>query len=66
MSRPCPRCNNPLSECTLGGVTLDACPQCKGIWLDAGELLVTHAVLQRGGFFSLAPGEADPWGHGKG
>lgn len=35
----CPRCENTsLDERERGGVTLDACPSCRGIWLDRGEL----------------------------
>ena len=34
----CPRCNVPLSERETNHVKLDACPQCNGVWLDAGEM----------------------------
>jgi len=34
----CPKCGTQLSEETLSEVTVDVCPACQGIWLDAGEL----------------------------
>ncbi len=35
----CPRCDDAtLTELDRDGVTVDRCPQCRGIWLDRGEL----------------------------
>jgi uncharacterized protein len=35
----CPRCNNvSLNLMERQGVELDYCPDCRGIWLDRGEL----------------------------
>ncbi len=35
----CPRCNKPtLDEKERDGVTIDVCRECRGIWLDRGEL----------------------------
>lgn len=35
----CPRCNKPtLDERERDGVTIDVCSECRGIWLDRGEL----------------------------
>lgn len=34
----CPRCNGKTSESVYGGVSLDVCSACKGIWLDGLEL----------------------------
>ena len=34
----CPKCGADLQEKRLGTVAVDSCPDCKGIWLDAGEL----------------------------
>jgi hypothetical protein len=42
----CPRCETRnLTELDRNGVTIDRCEQCRGIWLDRGELdkLLTHA-----------------------
>jgi Zn-finger nucleic acid-binding protein len=43
----CPRCDAAvLDEKTRDGVVIDACPQCRGIWLDRGELekLISRAM----------------------
>jgi Zn-finger nucleic acid-binding protein len=34
----CPHCNTQMQEVTKTGVLLDVCPDCKGTWLDRGEL----------------------------
>jgi Zn-finger nucleic acid-binding protein len=35
----CPRCaTSPLTEKERDGITIDICPQCRGVWLDRGEL----------------------------
>ncbi len=34
----CPRCGTPLNAHTLHDVSVDECPSCHGMWLDAGEL----------------------------
>ena len=34
----CPRCNNSLVISIINGVEIDHCPNCKGVWLDRGEL----------------------------
>ena len=34
----CPRCRVALTERDLHQVRVDICPQCGGMWLDAGEL----------------------------
>jgi Zn-finger nucleic acid-binding protein len=40
----CPRCNLSLNELTKVGVSVDVCANCRGMWLDRGELekLVVH------------------------
>jgi Zn-finger nucleic acid-binding protein len=35
---PCPVCRVPLSMSDRQGVEIDYCPQCRGVWLDRGEL----------------------------
>lgn len=37
-SMPCPACRIPLSMSERQGVEIDFCPQCRGVWLDRGEL----------------------------
>ncbi|MGC4034024.1 MAG: zf-TFIIB domain-containing protein [Tepidisphaeraceae bacterium] len=34
----CPRCNVALSVTQRQGVEIDVCPDCRGVWLDRGEL----------------------------
>jgi Zn-finger nucleic acid-binding protein len=34
----CPRCQVDLSISDRQGVEIDFCPQCRGVWLDRGEL----------------------------
>src|SRR3546814_8423466 len=35
---PCPVCKVPLVMNDRQGVEIDYCPQCRGVWLDRGEL----------------------------
>ncbi len=34
----CPICDVPLTMTERKGVEIDYCPQCRGVWLDRGEL----------------------------
>jgi hypothetical protein len=34
----CPRCGSSLAHRPYKSVSLDYCPNCHGVWLDAGEL----------------------------
>ena len=34
----CPLCGVPMREVPRRGVRIDVCPECRGVWLDAGEL----------------------------
>ncbi|MEY3342738.1 MAG: hypothetical protein RL090_422 [Bacteroidota bacterium] len=34
----CPTCQVPLVMTERSGVEIDYCPQCRGVWLDRGEL----------------------------
>lgn len=34
----CPNCDAELKMSERGGVEIDYCPSCRGIWLDKGEL----------------------------
>lgn len=38
MIRVCPKCDVPLFLARFREVEVDVCPQCRGLWLDAGEL----------------------------
>src|SRR5688572_17051002 len=49
MTMTCPRCmDGVLDERTRDGVVVDACPRCRGIWLDRGELekLIARAASE--------------------
>lgn len=37
-SMACPACNVPLVMSDRQGIEIDYCPQCRGVWLDRGEL----------------------------
>jgi len=39
----CPKCGADMNEEELGPVKVDICPDCKGMFLDAGEM----AILQK-------------------
>ena len=34
----CPVCQVPLAMSDRQGIEIDYCPQCRGVWLDRGEL----------------------------
>ncbi|KQX20070.1 MULTISPECIES: TFIIB-type zinc ribbon-containing protein [unclassified Sphingomonas] len=38
MSMNCPVCAVPLTMSARQNVEIDYCPQCRGVWLDRGEL----------------------------
>ena len=42
----CPKCLVPLSMSDRQGVEIDFCPQCRGVWLDRGEL---DKIIERAG-----------------
>ncbi len=56
----CPVCDVALSISSREGVEIDFCPQCRGVWLDRGEL---DKVIERAAA-SLAPTAASVGGDG--
>jgi uncharacterized protein len=34
----CPNCNVGMTQVNRTGIEIDMCPQCRGVWLDRGEL----------------------------
>ena len=44
MAKQCPSCGGELLELDRSGVRIDACRQCRGVWLDRGEL---ERILER-------------------
>lgn len=53
----CPICNIPLSIAERQGVEIDYCPQCRGIWLDRGEL---DKIIERMSISSESPARPYP------
>jgi uncharacterized protein len=45
----CPKCGHDLKEEDHGQVKVDICPNCKGMFLDAGEMDLLRKVQQSGG-----------------
>ena len=59
----CPKCGGDLREEDIGNVKVDVCEDCKGMWLDAGELDLLRQVQKSGGnvfkgIFDLLPGKS--------
>ncbi len=51
----CPRCETALlEEKERDGITIDICRQCRGVWLDRGELerLIAHSAEEQQGYGS--------------
>jgi uncharacterized protein len=55
----CPVCRVPLSMSDRQGIEIDYCPQCRGVWLDRGEL---DKIIERsaGPASSATPPQAAP------
>jgi Zn-finger nucleic acid-binding protein len=51
---PCPVCKVPLVMSERQGVEIDYCPQCRGVWLDRGEL---DKIIERAAQDSAPPPE---------
>ena len=45
----CPKCGADLREELHGHAKVDVCPECKGMWLDAGEMALIRQVEKSGG-----------------
>ncbi len=53
----CPVCRVPLSMSDRQGIEIDFCPQCRGVWLDRGEL---DKIIERSGPAAAPAREAPP------
>ena len=42
----CPKCGADLEEKDQSGVKLDVCPECKGVWFDAGEMEIMQQIAK--------------------
>lgn len=45
----CPKCGADLKEESHHHVKVDVCPECRGVWLDAGELDIIRHINKTGG-----------------
>ncbi|HEY0623066.1 zf-TFIIB domain-containing protein [Sphingomonas sp.] len=67
----CPVCKVGLHMSDRQGIEIDYCPQCRGIWLDRGEL---DKIIERSGAAEAppappapqAPPQGGPWQQGGG
>lgn len=64
----CPVCRVPLSMSDRQGIEIDYCPQCRGVWLDRGELdkIIERSVAPAAPPRQSAPqdyGHQQPFGH---
>lgn len=51
----CPNCNETLVMSDRNGIEIDYCPNCRGVWLDRGEL---DKIIERSSQYGSArPGE---------
>ena len=48
----CPVCRVPLAMSDRQGIEIDYCPQCRGVWLDRGEL---DKIIERSSAQVAAP-----------
>lgn len=69
----CPVCRVPLAMSDRQGIEIDYCPQCRGVWLDRGELdkIIERSVPQGAGASAPQPsaplhsgGGQSPWSPG--
>ena len=44
----CPNDNTAMQEIDRNGVRIDVCPECRGVWLDRGELEKLLSLVERG------------------
>lgn len=48
----CPLCKTELKMSERSGIEIDYCPQCRGVWLDKGEL---DKIIERNAAEALPP-----------
>jgi len=53
----CPVCKIGLAMSDRQGVEIDYCPQCRGVWLDRGEL---DKIIERSGVETAPPPQPRP------
>ena len=60
----CPRCGVVLTMSERQGIEIDYCPQCRGVWLDRGELdkIIAHSEAPGQGPSAAQPAPGSPAG----
>ena len=53
----CPTCNVALVMSDRNGIEIDYCPQCRGVWLDRGEL---DKIIERASAGQPSPQHGQP------
>ena len=53
----CPKCETTLKMGERSGIEIDYCEQCRGIWLDAGEI---DKIIERNQFRQQVPATPAP------
>ncbi len=58
----CPVCQVPLSMSDRQGIEIDYCPQCRGVWLDRGELdkIIERSAPQAAPAAAPSPRPSEP------
>ena len=58
----CPVCRVPLAMSDRQGIEIDYCPQCRGVWLDRGELdkIIERSAPQAAPSGGSAPRPSEP------
>ncbi|WP_067674201.1 zf-TFIIB domain-containing protein [Nocardia miyunensis] len=57
----CPKCQNPMRTVNKGGVNIDQCQGCRGIFLDPGEL--EQIVAAENAYYGNPPAYQPPPGY---
>jgi Zn-finger nucleic acid-binding protein len=58
MELKCPKCHGVMRQYERNGITIDQCDECRGIYLDRGEL--ERLVSAEGSFYGGAPQQLPP------
>jgi Zn-finger nucleic acid-binding protein len=59
---PCPHCRVDLVMSERQGIEIDYCPQCRGVWLDRGEL---DKIIERSMSYDAGAPQGGPYPPGK-
>ncbi|MEZ5688332.1 MAG: zf-TFIIB domain-containing protein [Caenibius sp.] len=66
---PCPACNVALVMSDRQGIEIDYCPQCRGVWLDRGELdkIIERSAVETASYSARSAGfQRERGSHGSG